>query len=280
MGTNSSATNASAGVLGVSGGRPLSGTPFFPTGVRGESSGGRNGVLGLAQQTGGGFAVAGFTLDALGNLVLIGRLGDAGSNLGVSYSGGLGGSGSKLFLEPHPTDPTKMIRYVSLEGPEAGTYFRGRGRFVNRTAVIEVPENFRMVTAEEGLTVQITPIGRIASVGVVNMDLNQIVAESNRDVEFSYLVQGVRRAYKDHEVISRNTHFVPDSPDAKMPASYSADERRRLIENGTYNSDGTVNMQTAERVGWAQQWRDEEKARQDAAARTAQVAKPGNGPSD
>ena len=35
-------------------------------------------------------------------------------------------TGTKSFVEPHPTDPTKVIRYVSLEGPEAGTYFRGR----------------------------------------------------------------------------------------------------------------------------------------------------------
>ncbi len=34
-------------------------------------------------------------------------------------------SGSKNFVEPHPTDPSKEIRYASLEGREVGTYFRG-----------------------------------------------------------------------------------------------------------------------------------------------------------
>ena len=72
---------------------------------------------------------------------------------------------------------------------------------------------------------------------------------------FHYFVQGVRRAYKDVEVVTRNFHFVPESPDARMPASLSAVERQRMIENGTYNPDGTVNMSTAERAGWATAWK-------------------------
>jgi len=30
-------------------------------------------------------------------------------------------TGTKNFIEPHPTDASKKIRYVSLEGPEAGS---------------------------------------------------------------------------------------------------------------------------------------------------------------
>lgn len=30
----------------------------------------------------------------------------------------------KNFVEPHPTDASQVIRYVSLEGPEAGTSMR------------------------------------------------------------------------------------------------------------------------------------------------------------
>ena len=53
------------------------------------------------------------------------------TDLGNGYAfyastGDYGGNGAKYFVEPHPTDPTKMIKYVSLEGPESGTYFRGR----------------------------------------------------------------------------------------------------------------------------------------------------------
>jgi hypothetical protein len=267
-GNNSSTTARSAGVLGVSGSRTPSRTTFFPTGVRGESTGARNGVLGMIEDTGGGFAVAGFTF-ASSSIVLAGRLGDSGSNLGVSYVGGLGGSGPKAFYEPHPTDPDKVIRYVSLEGPEAGTYFRGRGVLEHGRAVIDVPESFRMVTDAEGLTAQVTVMGRPTVIGVSSLDLNQVVVEGSRDVEFSYLVQGVRRAYKDFQVVANHPFFQPRSPDDQMPASLSPDEKARLIANGTYNADGSVNMGTAERHGWAQQWRDRARAELERAAAEA-----------
>jgi hypothetical protein len=49
--------------------------------------------------------------------------------------------------------------------------------------------------------------------------------------------------------------------------------KARLIANGTYNPDGTINMTTAERVGWAQKWREqEEQDRAVAAARAAERA--------
>lgn len=40
-----------------------------------------------------------------------------------------GGFGVKYFVEPHPEKADMVIRYISLEGREAGTYFRGKGRF-------------------------------------------------------------------------------------------------------------------------------------------------------
>jgi hypothetical protein len=269
-GNNFGTTNGSAGVLGVSGTRTPSNTNFFPTGVRGESTGVRNGVLGTIQDfVGGGFAVGGFTFDATPAIVRAGRLGDSGSNLGVSYVGGLGGTGTKNFYEPHPTDPEKVIRYVALEGPEAGTYFRGRGVLEHGRAVIDVPESFRMVTDSDGLTAQVTVMGRPTAIGVSRLDLNQVVVEGNRDVEFSYLVQGVRRAYKDFQVVVDHPFFRPESPDDQVPASFSPDEKARLIANGTYNADGRVNMSTAERLGWAQQWRDRTRLEQERAAAEA-----------
>jgi len=54
-----------------------------------------------------------------------------------------------------------------------------------------------------------------------------------------------------------------------MPSWLTEEAKHRLISNGTYNPDGTVNRSTAERLGWAQKWRDDEasaKAAQEAAA--------------
>jgi hypothetical protein len=32
------------------------------------------------------------------------------------------------------------------------------------------------------------------------------------------------------------------------------DARRRLVDNGTYNPDGSVNLTTARRRGWTREW--------------------------
>src|SRR5262249_47276965 len=140
---------------------------------------------------------------------------------GVWATGNLGASGTKSFVEPHPYDASKVIRYVALEGPEAGTYFRGRARFQDRTATIDVPEDFRLVTDAEGLTVQITPIGEMASVAVVSMSLDSIVVKSTRDVEFFYLVNGIRHSQKEFQPIGFGREYMPESPTAAMPLAYT-----------------------------------------------------------
>jgi hypothetical protein len=248
----------SAGVLGFAGSR--TGTVSFRrAGVRGESATDL-GVLGLTNLASFSAAVAGEVMNPSLGIPYAGFLGDAAIGLGVSYAGGIGGSGPMNFYEPHPTDPEKVIRYVSLEGPEAGTYFRGTGHVIHGQAVITVPEDFRIVTDEEGLTVQLTPVGSSANMWIASEDLNQITVRSSKDVAFHYLVQGVRRNYKDFEVVAKSPFFQPRSPDDRMTPSLSEGEKARLIANGTFNPDGTVNMQTAERLGWAAAWRAREDA--------------------
>jgi hypothetical protein len=166
--------------------------------------------------------------------------------------------GTKHFLDPHPTDPSRAIGYVSLEGPEAGTYFRGRARFQNGMARIPVPEHFRLVTDREGLTVQITPIGAMASFAVLKMDLDEIVVQASRNVEFSYLVQGVRATYRDVTPFRGAAEFMPRSAEAKLPLWLSPAQRQLLIQNGTYREDGTVNLETARRLGWDRKWAERE----------------------
>jgi hypothetical protein len=240
---------------------------YNPHGVRGEGSLG--GVLGISPYEG----VAGSLLNASGSEIAWGALGlalnvatDPGCPTNpcsgpwaVMAGGNIGATGNKYFLEPHPTDPNLSIAYISLEGPEAGTYFRGRGRFQNGTARIPVPEHFRLVTDPEGLTVQITPIGEMASFAVVRMGLDEIVVKASRNVEFSYLVQGVRASFRDAQPLRRGGDFMPRSPDAKMPLWLSPAQRRTLVRNGTYREDGTVNMETARHLGWDKVW--EEHAR-------------------
>jgi hypothetical protein len=256
-----------AGVYGLKGSDP--GGSLTSAGVRGGSVT-HNGVLGISRNDNG---VVGAHVDSTGSPQTTGCLG-CSATYGVFAEGQIGATGAKPFIEPHPTDPTKEIAYVALEGPEAGTYFRGRGRIHNGTGVIMVPESFRFVSDEEGLTVQITPIGLaadVALVSVVSAGLNTITVQSSaRDLEFFYVVNGVRKAFKDWEVITENRHYVPGSPEARMPGAYAPEQRRRLIATGIYNADGTVNLETAERLGWGKAWRDrEEQAKAAAAAHRA-----------
>jgi hypothetical protein len=263
--SNSPDNAGAAGVFGVDGtGDPGSGVLTRTAGVRGASTSG-DGVVGVSRNIG----VSGVLVDSGGFFLSAGFLGYL-PTVGVEFANGLAGTGTKSFVEPHPTDASKIIRYVSLEGPEAGTYFRGRGRFQRGLATIEPPEDFRMVTDPESLSIQVTPIGDLATVAVLRIGLDGIVVRGSRDVEFFYLVNGVRRAYNHWDPIQENEKFfVPESPEARLPKYLSEEERGRLIANGTYNADGTVNMTTAERVGWTKAWRDREQQAKAAAAANA-----------
>ena len=164
-------------------------------------------------------------------------------------------TGTKSFADPHPTDSSKIIKYISLEGAESGTYFRGKGKFERGVARIAVPEDFRLVTDEEGLTVQITPIGGMASVGVMKADLNEVVVLSSRNLEFYYLVNGIRRTQKHVPAgIVPGNEFMPRHPTSKIPLYLTDEQKGMLIRNGTYKADGTVNLETAHKNGWDRIW--------------------------
>lgn len=124
----------------------------------------------------------------------------------LEVNGDFTATGTKLFVEPHPTDPALEIAYVSLEGGEAGTYVRGSGVLERGVATIELPEHFRLVTNVEGLTAQITPRGPVQSMlYVASVTPSLLVVKSSdpsdREVAFDYMINGVRRGYEGHEAI-------------------------------------------------------------------------------
>ena len=258
FGQSASVSNEAAGVKGVDSGGGLTSTAAnLRAGIRGDSASGV-GVMGLSRATG----VAGTLLDASGNFVSGGYLGyAAGGNAAVYAVGDISATGMKFFVEPHPSDPSKVIRYVALEGPEAGTYFRGSGRTIGGSAAIEVPESFRIVTDEEGLTVQLTPVGALVQVAVVSKTLDRILVRSSRDADFDYEVKGVRRAFRHFEPIANGSEFAPISPEARLPDYLPDEARQRLISNGTFNPDGSVNQITADRLGWTRIWAEQHAVR-------------------
>ena len=280
-GETDSITPDSAGVSGIGPGNVIqTGADLSSAGVRGEDAGTEFGVIGAAEShtidttnAAGGFYLMNNNLTTQAASALLGRRSCitigfqicsiyAGYFIGdIRVSGDSTVVGTKSFIEPMASDPLKMINYVSLEGPEAGTYFRGKGRFVRGMASITVPDHFREVTDPESLSVQVTPIGDMATVAVVRAGLDQILVRSSRNVEFYYTVNGVRSAHKNHQVIQQST-FIPDSAKATLPEGMAEEIRQRLVANGLFKADGSVNMETAERLGLTKGWAEAQAFRE------------------
>ena len=207
------------------------------------------------QATSGGLYKAGVTGVHTADTAGYGVYGSSSSSWAILANGMFGATGAKSFVEPHPTDASKEIHYASLEGREVGTYFRGSGHLVHGEAVIEVPDDFKIVTSAEGLTVVATPIGELAMIACISKSLDRIVIRGSADVDFDYLVSGVRKAFSDFAPVGSNATFVPSSLSggSDMTEALPAESVRRLISNGTLNADGSVNAHTALRLGWDKQ---------------------------
>jgi hypothetical protein len=234
VGVRGEALNGVAeGVLGTN-----TATTGLAVGVQGESSSTSGwGVYGRSNSsTGTGQGVRGWT--------------NSPNGYGLFSSGDFGGTGAKYFIQPHPQDPTKQIQFVCLEGNEAGTYFRGTGNIVGGMAVIEVPEDFRLVSEPNGLTAQITVVGAPAVTWIEHQDLERIVVRATDDVEFHYFVNGVRRGFAETQTIRENTSFVPTTRGVAYGNQYPPALRQILVDNGILTPDFFPNEATATSMGW------------------------------
>jgi hypothetical protein len=88
-----------------------------------------------------------------------------------------------------------------------------------------VPEDFRLVTDAEGLSIQVTPIGEMASFAVVSIGLDRIVIKGSRNVDFFYTVNGVRRTFNHLRPIVNGGDFAPTRADARIPNYLSEGQR-------------------------------------------------------
>ena len=79
--------------------------------------------------------------------------------------------GWKGFDIKHPTKDNYRLRYVCLEGPEGGVYFRGKVRNKN---VISLPDYWEKLVDPTTITVSLTPIGAHQNVIVKRVEPTQI----------------------------------------------------------------------------------------------------------
>ena len=171
-------------------------------------------VISRFGQTLGGFSEV---LNAAGDGLIVGTLGDDPLILGtnstarmtiagtgaITVPGNFTVTGTKNFAVVDPADEKTALYYTALEGPEAGTYFRGTAKTVNGEVVIELPGYFSRLTESERMTVQLTPVGAPGQLYVASKTPEKLiikVAQGSADLEFDYLVQGVRKGYLDYEV--------------------------------------------------------------------------------
>jgi len=177
---------------------------------------------GLSASGGGGVSVTGggsLTTDPISPLVVNGpatfnqpitspvQIGAGPAGAGqLHVVGNITATGAKLFVQDHPTDPTKEIRYIALEAGEAGTYTRGTGQLINGVAVVDLPEDFGLVTGGKGLTAQVTPRAAVQSMLFVeSVSTSQLVVKSSNpqdgSVPFDFMVNGIRIGFEGHQPI-------------------------------------------------------------------------------
>ncbi len=117
--------------------------------------------------------------------------------------------GTKNFIHPHPTDSSKIIRYIAIESGEALTFARGTAQTFSGVVQINLPEHFSLVTSSNmPLTVLLTPEAKPVvlytkekskskiTVGIKKADFDEF-----GDVKFSYQVTGVRDGFENQKVI-------------------------------------------------------------------------------
>ena len=233
-------------------------------GVQGYSAAAGSGVYGYAVGDGNNFAGAG--VHGAGTMTCSGIFCSAGSYGlyvdGTSYfTSNIDVAGNKNFTTPHPTDASKQIVYTALEGPESGTYFRGTAHLLGGYVEIEVPESFRLVSSPSGMTAIATPVGAPAVITCMSKSLDKIVFQGSADVDFDYMVNGIRAGFEDHQAIQPNTHFVPRRASDRQLAQLPAEAVRRLKASHILNDDGSVNEDTARKMGWDQRpdWNEPER---------------------
>ncbi len=111
----------------------------------------------------------------------------------------------KLFVVPDPDDPTRDIWYGCIEGPELAMYVRGTARLVNGRAQIELPDHFRKLADEQGMTVQLTPrSGESKGLAAVRVSLDGIevveLLNGRGNYAFDWEVKAVRKEHRDFRV--------------------------------------------------------------------------------
>ena len=154
--------------------------------------------------------------DAGGNLKVFLGVSDNGGRLAVNnasntLSAGIDGAtgsvfgNTKSFIVMDPSDSNRMIKYTSVEGPEAAIYVRGTANLVSGQGHIDFPDHFAVMAVPSSITVSLTPrsassMGLAAvSVSSQGIDVAELGGGAN-SYSFDYVAYAVRKGFEDYEV--------------------------------------------------------------------------------
>ena len=179
-----------------------------------RSSGEVTFLAGTSPSGGGGLMGVNNTLDNPGVIISASGAGSGlltvNNFLGTPRAGIMGSSGdvfgvTKSFIVPDPNRSDRMIRYTSLEGPEAAIYVRGTAKLTAGLARIELPDHFSAMCVESSITVNVTPRS-VDSLGLATIHADAVGVEVRElgggtgSYEFDYMVHAVRRGFEDRPV--------------------------------------------------------------------------------
>ena len=160
------------------------------------------------------------------------------NNLNVSQNATIGGitrstfrgsinvQGWKGFDIKHPTKENHRLRYVCLEGPEGGVYYRG---ILKDSEFIELPDYWKDLVDTKTITVHLTPIGTYQYL-YYTVAKNRIIVKnhSNLPTHCSYIVYGERkdgeRLIPEYE--GNSPEDYPGKNDQYSIAGYHYDRRK------------------------------------------------------
>jgi hypothetical protein len=82
---------------------------------------------------------------------------------------------AKPFDISHPSKEGQRLRYVSLEGPEIGVYFRGK---LTNENIINLPDYWKDLIHSESISVNLTPYSEYQELYVESIDEHQIIIKN------------------------------------------------------------------------------------------------------
>ena len=163
-------------------------------------------------------------VDIIGNTTQLGNTVQTGTYIGAHVGGSISVSvsgrsgGAKPFDMPHPSKEGYRLRYVCVEGPENGVYFRGR--VVNKN-VINLPDYWKDLVDYTTISVQLQPIGAHQNVIVKRVEPTQIhlQAQGGMPINCYYHVFGERQ----------DIERLVEEYEGTSPADYPGDNSKYQI---------------------------------------------------